>query len=820
MPARRRYEDAIPAIPPAPPLSRQERHLRIALLAGALLFAVEAAIYVPEVFGGPSDTRPFAINSVAKDVLFAALTALAAVNLRRLSRLIGLVILGHVVILILLGASLISGDADSAFPPPRWLADLVPISEIDPEVRLLVWLVSCAVATAVLVWLYRRALRVRYDLRYLWAIEHETVAALADAAFTDPVVPPVEVATAVDHYWASLDIGYKGRLRFALWIVGFAPLFHGKPPLPLMERGRREAFIRQRLLLDVSTRRLNGRIRTMVQSSIRFALQMVYSRYYNDERSHAAVGYERFSERPGYPGDPPEHRPLRTIPAAAVGRRWRDEDVVVVGSGAGGAVVARELVRRGRRVLIVERGPHVERSEFVEDEAVMYSRLYSDGALQTSRDFTFQVLQGMCVGGTTVVNNAVSFRMPDDVLTRWNAEFDAGLPPEEMARSFESVERMVRVQPQEGRVANPLTALINRGNPGTLVPVSANIEECYGCGYCNIGCRFGKKLSMLDGVLPETQAWADAERRSRPGFGGGLEVLPDCRVTEILSHANRATGVRCTLDLPDGKREDIEISAATVVVAAGAIHSSRLLMNSGIGGVAVGAGLCANLGSHMTADFGDDGPPLRAFAGLQMSDYVEGGEARDHVIETWFNPVMSQALVMPGWLGEHQRNMERYDRLGSLGVLVESERNGNHVLRRRELFSGSEVAFTPSERDLRRLLRGLREAGELLLEAGAKHVMPATFRYEELHSTAELGRLDYGDLVKDASDISVNTGHPQGGNAISRDRAKGVVDERFRVHGWENLYVCDASVFPTAVRVNPQLTVMALAQRAGSECIA
>jgi hypothetical protein len=80
MPARRRYEDAIPAIPPAPPLSRPERHLRIALLAGALLFAVEAAIYVPEVLGGPPDTRPFGINSVAKDVLFAALTALAAVT--------------------------------------------------------------------------------------------------------------------------------------------------------------------------------------------------------------------------------------------------------------------------------------------------------------------------------------------------------------------------------------------------------------------------------------------------------------------------------------------------------------------------------------------------------------------------------------------------------------------------------------------------------------------------------------------------------------------------------------------------------------------
>ena len=532
----------IPAIPPAPPLSRQERHLRIALLAGALLFAVEAAIYVPEVFGGPPDTRPFAINSVAKDVLFAALTALAAVNLRRLSRLIGLVILGHVVILILLGASLISGDADSAFPPPRWLADLVPISEIDPDVRLLVWLVSCAVATAVLVWLYRRALKVRYDLRYLWAIEHEIVAALADAAFTDPAVPPVEVATAVDHYWASLDIGYKGRLRFALWIVGFAPLFHRKPPLPLMERGRREAFIRQHLLLDVSTRRLNGRIRTMVQSSIRFALQMVYSRYYNDERSHAAVGYERFSKRPGYPGDPPEHRPLRTIPAAAVGRRWRDEDVVVVGSGAGGAVVARELVRRGRRVLIVERGPHVERSEFVEDEAVMYSRLYSDGALQTSRDFTFQVLQGMCVGGTTVVNNAVSFRMPDDVLARWNAEFDAGLPPDEMARSFESVER-AGARPAAGRAG---------GEPADGADQSRPVRSAR----AGVGEHRGVlRLRVLQHRLPLRQEAVDARRRAAgdadmgrrrtalaPGVRGrprGAARLPGDRDTEPRQPGHR-----------------------------------------------------------------------------------------------------------------------------------------------------------------------------------------------------------------------------------------------------------------------------------------
>src|SRR5947209_2758849 len=173
-------------------------------------------------------------------------------------------------------------------------------------------------------------------------------------------------------------------------------------------------------------------------------------------------------------------------------------------------------------------------------------------------------------------------------------------------------------------------------------------------------------------------------------------------------------------------------------------------------------------------------------------------------------------MVMPGWLDDHERNMHRYDRLGCLGVLVGSTRNGNRVLRRRSPLSGAEIDFTPSIPDLRRLLRGLREAGELMLAAGAECVMPATFMYHELRTAQELQALEIGALVRDATDISVNTGHPQGGNPISRDPARGVVDPTLRVHGFDNLHVCDASVFPTAITVNPQLTVMALAHYAAS----
>jgi choline dehydrogenase-like flavoprotein len=485
-------------------------------------------------------------------------------------------------------------------------------------------------------------------------------------------------------------------------------------------------------------------------------------------------------------------------------------DVVVVGTGAGGSIVAHELAERGQDVLMVERGRYVPPSEFTEDEAQQYARLYSDGALQLSKDFSFQVLQGMCVGGSTVVNNGVCFELPDEVLAKWNGpELDAGLDPQRLGGSFGVVRGLIGAEVQR----NPLTEnpIVARLGGAPVEPVTANLHECVGCGYCNIGCAFNRKLSMLVHLLPETQADATRRREQDPEFRGRLRILPGCEVTQIRRQGRLALGVRGALRLPDGSsRRSVKIDADRVVLAAGAIHSSRVLMASGIGGKLVGGGLSANLGSHMTA-YWEDGKPLDAFAGLQMSHYLDDGD-QGHMIETWFNPVMSQALVMPGWLDEHQMNMERYARLGCLGVLVGSTRDGNRVLRRRDPLSGAEIAFTPSTADLRRLLAGLRHAGTLLLEqAKADCVMPATFRYREFTDPKELADLEINRFVKDASDISVNTGHPQGGNAISRGPARGVVDETLTVHGFENLHVCDASVFPTAITVNPQLTVMALA---------
>ena len=178
---------------------------------------------------------------------------------------------------------------------------------------------------------------------------------------------------------------------------------------------------------------------------------------------------------------------------------------------------------------------------------------------------------------------------------------------------------------------------------------------------------------------------------------------------------------------------------------------------------------------------------------------------------------MSQALVMPGWLDHHQRNMERYNRMTCLGVLVGTRARGNRVLRRHDPLTGSDFKFAPSPPELERLRAGLRTAARILFEAGAVRVMPITYHELDLHPGDDLAELDR--VLAADGELSLNTAHPQGGNAISEDPKLGVVDPAFRVHGFDNLRVCDASVFPTAITVNPQLTVMALAHHAATNCL-
>jgi choline dehydrogenase-like flavoprotein len=470
---------------------------------------------------------------------------------------------------------------------------------------------------------------------------------------------------------------------------------------------------------------------------------------------------------------------------------------------------------------MLERGNFVDPATFSENESDMYSRLYSDGAIQLSRDFSFQVLQGRCVGGSTVVNNAVCFDLPPEVLAAWN-EDGAGLP-DSLAGSFDAGKELIYVRSQDlapmsagvDKVVDAVKQLGLDAPPYRTGPVDANIiEGCVGCGYCNLGCAYGKKLSMLDHVLPRAQRAADARRARDSEYKGRLRILPACDVTRIDREAllgpgsHRVSGVRCRVG---ADRRELRIKAGTVAVAGGAIHSSRLLQRSHIGGARVGLGLCANLATFMVGDFEEE---LRGFEGLQIAHYVNPPQDSGYVLETWFDPVVITALSMPGWLDDHRYNMSRYAHMMCIGVLAGTDRRSANRVHRLPSITGAEYSLRPSDAELTRLAAGLKAAGAILLEAGAERVMPATFRYRQFRDRSHLDELD--GLLRQTRNRSLQSAHPQGGNRMSADRSKGVVDPACKVHGFENLYVCDASVFPSAVTVNPQLTVMALAHHAAT----
>jgi choline dehydrogenase-like flavoprotein len=786
-------------------LTAQERRLEVALRLFTFLFVVMASSYLLQGALHEQTEFPFVANSVAKDGMFAALCFIAAGDVRQNGWAALLVVAGHVLIVGSLLFMLALGHTDSvagSFGEP------LGIASPDPTVLAWIWVGLASAVIVGLTWLYSSAARARYSLRYLEPHQHRTAMAMAEVLVIgdDELLTPEQVAAGIDGYLASFTAHDKWKAKLALSALTVYPLLRLRPPYPLMSPERRLEFIERCFNRDVVERRLPGPLRRPIQSMLVAAQQLAIIGYYTDPRTFEGSGYVPFSKRERY------QRAIATVDHDRPGVNVRTPsevdselitaDVAIVGSGAAGAVLAHRLAERGREVTVLEGGRHVDPGEFSENELTQLSALFADGAMQMSKDARFQVLQAKCVGGGTVINNAVCFSLPEPALSRWNDPdgLDAGLDQARLGQSLERMRGYFPVQSQDGaplqrggaKMAEGIRAL---GLDGTLSVVDANIHDCLGSGYCNIGCPFGKKLSALDVTLPRAQA----------EFGDAVRIFSECKAERIVSTNGNAKEVRCQLS----NGNELRVAAKTIIVSGGALASSLLLQRSGLGGKQVGRHLSFNLGSPLTADFAER---LNSFDGLQISHaYRPKGEDR-LVFEAWFNPVGTQAMLMPGWFRDHFDNMRRYPYLACVGVVVGSERNGR--IKPGFRGRGMKLDYVPTDADLKLMVKGTKLASRIMFAADAQRVMPLTFRSLSYTAPEQVEELD--GLIRDNTDIQLHTSHPQGGNAVSRDPDKGVVDERFRLFGSENVYVCDSSVFPSSVTVNPQLTVMALADYASA----
>lgn len=496
-------------------------------------------------------------------------------------------------------------------------------------------------------------------------------------------------------------------------------------------------------------------------------------------------------------------------------------EVVVIGSGAGGAVAAANLADQGYEVLVIEAGPYLASTAITPHELRMSSRLFKDGAIQTTRDRDIIVFQGRAVGGSTVINNGICLRLaapgethPDapDVLAHW-AALGAPIPAEELAAAYARIEARLGIHTIDHRLGrsngtrllaawqayraatpdpDPMDARATCGwfrkNWGAKHAPNA----CLSCGYCNTGCPYGRKNAMPESFL--AHATCHAVRRAR--------ILPEAEVRTIAWGQRAADGRRVAsavqVVLADGRAKWIGVSHG-VVVAAGAIASSNLLAASGIAGT--GRGISLNIACPVPALMAEE---VRAWDEDQMATYIDRG---DFLIESHFQPPMSMATLVPGWFDNHFRRMRHYNRLISAGVLFPADRRGQ--------IKRGKLAFRLAEEDLAALRRALGLLAKVHFAGGAQEVYPALLRGQTLRAGMRHEEIDrfLAEAIREPDDVVLSSSHPHGGNAINTDPARGVVDCDQRVHGTTNVLVCDASVMPSCIRVNAQLTTMAMADR-------
>lgn len=463
-------------------------------------------------------------------------------------------------------------------------------------------------------------------------------------------------------------------------------------------------------------------------------------------------------------------------------------DFVVIGSGAAGAVMAYRLALAGHSVLVLERGRRENTATFSQDEMDMVPRVYKEAGLQTSADHVVTFMQGATVGGSTVINNAIWLRADlERVLPAWAAH-GAHIDRARLELAYSRVEAALKVQPIPADMMNEGTGTFIRGCKAMgLKPVrlAHNRVGCVGCGFCNFGCRYDRKTSMLVTFIP----WAEAR---------GAVVHDQVVNVSLVQETDAITAVEYWRF---GRRHRVQPQA--VIVACGGIGSSELLLRNRIRSqFPIGQGFHFLGGSLVAADVPER---LDAFDKIGLTSMVDDSDRPDFVIESFFAPPAAFAISLNGFMAHHAERMQRYAYSAEAGAMVGMSPTGRISL------DGSKVRidYTISSEDLARLRRGVKLLTQIFLAGGANAVYPGTYVDLTIARADEVNRID--ELVTRPSDLLVGSAHPQGGNAMSSDPKRGVVGCDFRVHGYRNLFVSDTSVWPENIWRNCQATAMAMA---------
>jgi len=476
-----------------------------------------------------------------------------------------------------------------------------------------------------------------------------------------------------------------------------------------------------------------------------------------------------------------------------------DADVVVIGSGAGGATIAAELAEAGFDVVVVEEGSYYQTRDFTADTSAMVRQLYRDsGATMAIGNPPILYQEGRAVGGSTVVNGGMSWRTPDKILTRWERELGLAGIARDLEPYFERVERRIHVAPMDPEVIGNDNLLLKKGADAKGWNIIGNLRNqahCAGSNRCAFGCPTGAKQSALVSYVPRALHY-------------GARVYADVRVDHITRHGKRATGVIGTVA---GTGHRLTVRARLVVAACGAIHTPALLVRSGFRSPSgqLGRNLSMHPNVKMVAIFDED---VTGWKGAHQAFQVREFQDQGLVFAAVNLPPSILAMSFPHRGAELGALMQHYDRMVLAGMLCEDTATG----RVRTIDGRPQAFYQLAEADAANLKRGVVLLSELLFAAGARRIL-MPFHTPDLYGPDDARRLLERDIP--ARHWEVVTVHMMGTARMGNDRTAAVTSSFGLVHDADRLMVADASLFPTPIGVNPMETIMALATRAAGHVI-